>query len=66
MNKTSNKEYSRKLRKFIEAREDFDKQLINVQKEQLDTSFQLLTNIASCGKILSNLRVYLKVMNFER
>lgn len=29
MNKTSSKEYSRKLRKFIEAKEVFDKQLID-------------------------------------
>lgn len=33
MNKTSSKEYSRKLRKFIEAKEDFDKQLLDEQKE---------------------------------
>ena len=29
MNKTSSKEYSMKLRKFIEAKEDFDKHLID-------------------------------------
>ena len=41
MNKTSSKEYSRKLRKFIEAKEDFDKQLIDEQKEQLENLLEL-------------------------
>ena len=41
MNKTSSKEYSMKLRKFIEAKEDFDKQLIDEQKEQLEKLLEL-------------------------
>ncbi len=41
MNKTSSKEYSMKLRKFIEAKENFDKQLIDVQKEQLEKLLEL-------------------------
>lgn len=41
MNKTSSKEYSRKLRKFIEAREDFDKQLLDEQKQQLENLLEL-------------------------
>ena len=45
MNKTSSKEYSRKLRKFIEAKEDFDKQLIDEQKEQLENLLEL------CGDV---------------
>lgn len=44
-NKTSSKEYSRKLRKFIEAKEDFDKQLIDEQKEQLENLLEL------CGDV---------------
>ena len=41
MNKTSSKEYSRKLRKFIEAKEVFDKQLIDKQKQQLENLLEL-------------------------
>lgn len=41
MNKTSSKEYSRKLRKFIEAREEFNKYLIDEQKAQLDNLLEL-------------------------
>ena len=45
MNKTSSKEYSRKLRKFIEAKEDFDKQLIDEQKEQLENLLELCVDV---------------------
>ena len=41
MNKTSSKEYYMKLRKFIEVKEDFDKQLIDEQKEQLEKLLEL-------------------------
>lgn len=41
MNKTSSKEYSRKQRKFIEAKEEFDKHLIDEQKEQLEILLEL-------------------------
>ena len=41
MNKTSSKEYSMKLRKFIQAKEDFDKQLIYEQKQQLEYLLEL-------------------------
>ena len=41
MNKTSSKEYSKKLRKFIDAKEDFDKQLIDEQKQQLEHLLEL-------------------------
>ena len=36
MNKTNSKEYVRLLRKFIQAREEFDKTLIDEQKENLE------------------------------
>lgn len=36
MNKTNSKEYARLLRKFIQAREEFDKTLIDEQKENLE------------------------------
>lgn len=41
INKTSSKEYSMKLRKFIKAKEEFDKQLIDAQKEQLEKLLEL-------------------------
>lgn len=45
MNKTSSKEYSRKLRKFIEAKEEFDKLLIDKQKKKLENLLEL------CGDV---------------
>ena len=44
MYKTNSKEYSIKLRKFIEAKENFDKQLIDIQKEQLENLIKLCEN----------------------
>ena len=41
MNKTSNKEYSMKLRKFIEAKEELDKHFIDEQKVQLENLLEL-------------------------
>ena len=45
MNKTSSKEYSMKLRKFIEAKEDFDKHLIDEQKEHLENLLELCVDM---------------------
>jgi len=41
MNKSNSKEYSKRLRKYILAREEFDKKLINEQKEQLEKLLEL-------------------------
>ena len=50
MNKTSSKEYSMKLRKFIKAKEEFDKHLIDEQKEQLENLLEPCGDVHGQGR----------------
>lgn len=45
MNKTNSKEYTKLLRKFIQAREEFDKTLIDEQKENLEKLLILVGDV---------------------